>query len=156
MLPRCSEFEGRGTRIFLLNYSNPLDAVPDVSLETRLITTENQCEGNLFDRQHETSSVLNAPIQNFLFSQRFLRRNIRARVDRKDASPTNVEDYVGTTCNNTQFAREYDALALIELALIDSLVVYLSVDFHPLPTHPCSSLVASTTLRTRTQGQIKY
>ena len=27
-----------------MNYSNPLDAVPDVSLETRLIITENQCE----------------------------------------------------------------------------------------------------------------
>ena len=26
-----------------MNYSNPLDAVPDVSLETRLIITENQC-----------------------------------------------------------------------------------------------------------------
>ena len=69
---------------------------------------------------------------------------------------TNKRGLRGTTCNNTQFAREYDALALIELALIDSLVVYLSVDFHPLPTHPCWSLVASTTLRTRTQGQIKY
>ena len=28
-----------------MNYSNPLDAVPDVSLETRLIITENQCDG---------------------------------------------------------------------------------------------------------------
>ena len=27
-----------------MNYSNPLDAVPDVPLETRLITTENQCD----------------------------------------------------------------------------------------------------------------
>ena len=26
-----------------MNYSNPWDAVPDVSLETRLIITENQC-----------------------------------------------------------------------------------------------------------------
>ena len=26
-----------------MNYSNPVDAVPDVSLETRLIITENQC-----------------------------------------------------------------------------------------------------------------
>ena len=26
-----------------MNYSNPLDAVPDVSLETRLIITEDQC-----------------------------------------------------------------------------------------------------------------
>ena len=29
-----------------MNYSNPLDAVPDVSLETRLIVTENQCGGS--------------------------------------------------------------------------------------------------------------
>ena len=27
-----------------MNYSNPVDAVPDVSLETRLIITENQCD----------------------------------------------------------------------------------------------------------------
>ena len=35
----------------------------------------------LSDRQDETSSVLSTVIQNFLFSQRFLRRNIRLRVD---------------------------------------------------------------------------
>ena len=27
-----------------MNYNIPLDAVPDVSLETRITTTENQCE----------------------------------------------------------------------------------------------------------------
>ena len=46
-----------------MNYSNPVDAVPDVSLETRLIITENQCVPGSSMRWQETSGTPSAPSQ---------------------------------------------------------------------------------------------
>jgi hypothetical protein len=41
-----------------MNYSNPLDAVPDVSLETRIIITENQCVILVTECEFDTTNVI--------------------------------------------------------------------------------------------------
>ena len=48
-----------------MNYSNPLDAVPDVSLETRLITTENQCIGQDSWEREENLACARVAVEGF-------------------------------------------------------------------------------------------
>ena len=45
-----------------MNYSNPLDAVPGVSLETRLIITENQCV-----ERFKTKPSLNISVEEYMY-----------------------------------------------------------------------------------------